>query len=139
MSYPFELKKVYNFDVHPSALLGNDFKNVTILAILDYETALQYGDLPAMHVNVYPHLPTGIPDDPSQYDYVRVRLASGDATVLGIPWIDESTIELIASMRMNVTIEGVGASDVERVRLALAQNGYNNFEIKLNGVVQTPA
>jgi hypothetical protein len=129
--YPFELKKVYNFDVYPTSILGNDFRSITILAILDYETALQTVDIPAIHTNVYPHLPSGIPDDPSQYDYIRIRTASGNATILGIPWINLDTLELVQSQRITVKIEGVSGSDVERVRLALVQNGFNNLDIQL--------
>lgn len=132
MAYPFEIKGVYNFDVYPTAILGDDFSNVTILAILDYETALQTADIPAIHTNVFPYLPSGIPDDPSQYDYVRIRTASGSATILGIPWINLDTLELVESRRMTVKIEGVSSSDVERVRIALVQNGFNNLEITLN-------
>jgi hypothetical protein len=132
MAYSFEIKGVYNFDVYPTAILGDDFDNVTILAILDYETALQTADIPAIHTNVFPYLPSGIPDDPSQYDYVRIRTASGSATILGIPWINLDTLELVESRRMTVKIEGVSSSDVERVRIALVQNGFNNLEITLN-------
>jgi hypothetical protein len=132
MAYPFEIKGVYNFDVYPTVILGDDFNNVTILAILDYETALQTADIPAIHTNVFPYLPTGIPDDPSQYDYVRIRTASGAATILGIPWINLDTLELVESRRMTVKIEGVNSSDVERVRIALVQNGFSNIEIILN-------
>lgn len=130
--YPFELKSVYNFVVYPSAIIGNDFNNVTVLAILDYDTALQTVDIPAIHTNVYPHLPEGTPDDPSQYDYLRIRTASGVATIIGIPWIDLDTLELVESRRMTVKIEGVSSSDVERVRIALVQNGFNQIEITLH-------
>lgn len=132
MSYPFELKKVYNFDVYPSTILGDDFRNVTILSIMDYESALQLADVAAIHVNVYPYLPTGLPDDPSQYDYVRIRTASGQSTILGISWINLDTVELVESRRMTIKIDGVGSSDIERVRLALVQNGYNNIEISIS-------
>lgn len=132
MSYPFQLKNVYNFDVYPSPILGNDFHNVTVLAILDYETALQTVDIPALHVSVYPHLPAGTPDDPSQYDYVRIRTQNGNTTILGIPWINLDTVELRQSMSMTVIIEDVGSIDLERVRLALVQNGYNKIKLTLN-------
>lgn len=132
MPYPFELKSVYNFDVYPSAILGTDFQNVTILAILDYETALQSVDLPALHVNVFPLLPAGVPDDPSQYDYVKIKTSSGVNTILGIPWINLATLVLVVSRRMTVTIDGVSGDDVNRVQTCLAQNGYNNINIVLN-------
>jgi len=77
-------------------------------------------------------LPAGLPDDPSQYDYVRIRTASGQSTILGISWINLDTVELVESRRMTIKIDGVGSSDIERVRLALVQNGYNNIEISIS-------
>lgn len=130
--YPFNIRGVYNFSVHPSAILGSDFNNVTILGILDYETALQTVDIPAIHTSVFPYLPSGIPDDPSQYDYVRIRTASGVATIIGIPWIDLDTLVEVESRRATVVIEGVSNSDVERIRLALVSNGFNTLNITLN-------
>ena len=133
MAYPFELKKVYNFDIYPAILLGNDFQNVTIMAVMDFESANQLADLSARHVNVYPHLPPGTPDDPSMYDYVKVKMPSGENTILGIPWINLDTLTLVQSLTIVATIDGVSGADVERVRVALVQNGYNNIDVKLIG------
>lgn len=133
MAYPFELKKVYNFDVYPATILGNDFQNVTIMAVMDYESAIQLADIPARHVNVFPYLPSGTPDDPAMYDYVKIKTASGENTILGIPWINLDTLTLVQSLTIVATIDGVSGADVERVRVALVQNGYNNLDIKLIG------
>ena len=132
MPYPFELKKVYSFDVYPSQLLGNDFQNVTVLSILDFDTALQFMDVPALHTNVFPTLPAGTPDDPAAYDYVKIKTASGQNTILGIPWINQATIALVESRKMTIVIDGVSAADVDRARNALAQNGFNQIAISLN-------
>lgn len=127
----FQTRKVYSFDVHPSAILGTGFKNVTVQAILDYQSALSFSDLEALHVNVFPHLPPGTPNRPQDFDYLLLRTESGDSTIIGIPWIVEETIELVESLKMNVVIDGVGSSDIERVRACLSQNGYNNIAISI--------
>jgi hypothetical protein len=112
-------------------LLGTDFQNVTVLAILDYESALGLADIPAMHENVYPYLPAGSPRDPSTYDYLKIRTSAGRTVVLGMPWINESSITLVSSQKMLVTIDGVGSADIARVRTALNQNGYSAIKIEL--------
>lgn len=132
MSYPFSIKKVYSFDVWPSGILGNDFQNVTVLATLAYESALSLGrDIPALHANVFPTLPEGTPDDPAATDYVLLRTANGQTTVLGISWIKEETITEMNSLAIQVLISGVSTQDVDRVRACLVQNGFNNLEIKV--------
>lgn len=132
-STSFQTRKVYSFDVHPSAILGTAFKNVTVQAVLDYQSALSFSDLEALHVNVYPHLPAGTPNRPQDFDYLLLRTEGGDQTIIGIPWIVDETLELVESLKMNVVIDGVGSADIERVRACLSQNGYNKISISLAG------
>lgn len=133
MSSPFDIKSVYSFDVYPSSILGTSFQNVTILSIMDYETALSMGvDVAATHVNVYPFLPNGTPDDPAATDYVRIQTASGAKTILGMSWINLSTIESITARIATVVIDGVTGADITNISNALVQNGFNNFTINLN-------
>jgi hypothetical protein len=131
MSYPFSIKKVYHFDVYPSGILGNDFQNVTVLSIMDYESAIQMADIPAIHANVFPTLPAGTPEDPSATNYLKIRTANGQTTVLGLSWIKEETVQEVNSIAVQVTISGVATEDVSRIRVALAQNGFNNLDIKV--------
>jgi len=131
MASLFDIKGVYSFDVYPSAILGTSFQNVTILSIMDYESALNFGDIASLHINVFPYLPEGSPDDPTATDYVRIRTSSGAATILGVNWINPATIEQVTSQRAIATIEGVTNSDVPRILNALVQNGFNQVEVKL--------
>jgi hypothetical protein len=133
MTIQFQTRKVYSFDLHPSSILGTGFNNVTVQAILDYQSALAFADLDALHVNVFPHLPPGTPNRPQDFDYLWLRTQNGDTTIIGIPWIVEETIELVESLKMNITIEDVGSIDIERVRACLSQNGYNKIAISLVG------
>ena len=50
MSYNFQIREIYSFDVYPTAVLGNGFKNVTVLAVMDQESANQLIDTTALHV-----------------------------------------------------------------------------------------
>lgn len=131
MSTIFENRKVYSFDVHPSPIMGTGFKNVTVQATLDYQSAQAFADIDAMHANVFRYLPPGTPDRPQDFDYLLLRTSEGTTTVIGVPWIVEETITLVESLKMTVQIEGVGSIDIERVRACLSQNGYNNISISL--------
>lgn len=126
-----QLKQTYSFEVYPAALLGNGFKNVTVLAVMDQETANQQIDTQALHVQVFPTLPGGTPNRPSDYTYVKLRLANGSTTIIGRPWIKENTIAQITSSVIRAVISGVTAADMTKVRNALVQNGFNNLEITL--------
>lgn len=132
MPTTFQPRKVYSFEVYPSAILGTGFKNVTVQAILDYHSALAFADLEALHVNVYPHLPAGTPNRPQDFDYLLVRTDSGDTTIIGIPWIVDETVVIVQSMKITAVIDGVGSADLERVRACLSQNGYDKISLSLS-------
>jgi hypothetical protein len=85
-----------------------------------------------MHANVYPSLPAGynLPGKQNTYNYVRLRLQDGQFTVLGIPWIDMSTFEVIELLRCDIKVHNVLPSQVQRLRNALIANGFASFEIE---------
>jgi hypothetical protein len=130
-TYPFQNRKVYSFDVYPSAILGTGFKNITVQAVLDFDSAQAFADINALHVSVFPHLPAGTPNRAQDFDYLLLRTEAGDTTVLGIPWIIEESIELVESNKITAIIEGVGSADLERIRACLVQNGYDKIQLTL--------
>lgn len=130
----FIIGKKYSFDVWPTAILGTGFKNVSILALLDYETAISFSDIEATHVNVFPHLPAGTPNRPGDFQYLLIRVDNGDKVIIGIPWINGESVIEVASLKINVVIEDVDANDLEGVRACLSQNGYDKISLKLIGV-----
>lgn len=125
----FILRGVFNFDTYAAAILGTNFRNVTVLAIMDANTANRELDIQAMHLQVFPTLPTGTPNDPFGYDYVKVKTPSGQTTILGMAWINAATVVQVQSNTITAVISGVSASDASRVRDALVQNGFNNLAI----------
>ena len=129
MSYPFQNRQVYSFDVYPLAALGNNFKNVTVMAVMDAETAAQSIDIQAQHVAYFPFLPAGTPNDPRAYDYVKIKTLAGNTAILGLAWINEATIVQVESVTIVATVYGAASSDVTKIRNALIQNGFNNVSV----------
>lgn len=129
----FAVNGKYNFEVFPTAILGNDFKNVVVLGIVHPSIAQNFLDIEATHVQVYPYLVTGTPNDARGYDYLMIRTISGIITVLGLPWINADTIENVESGTMVVEIVNVTSQDIQRVSDSLVANGYNQFNIKMRG------
>lgn len=123
MTTQYEIGSTYSFQVYPVAQLGNNFQNTVVLAKLDADTVKQLGvDIWGMHKQLYASLPSGTPNDPTQYQYLRLKLQSGQTTILAVPWIDDSTVELVSSETLQVTIGNIdSATWAPRVQLALAQ------------------
>lgn len=123
MTTQYQIGSTYSFQVYPVAQLGNNFQNVVVLALLDASTVQQLGiDIWGMHKNLYASLPAGTPNDPTQYQYLRLKLQSGQSTIVAVPWIDDSTVELANAQTLKVTLGNLDAATwAPRVQLALAQ------------------
>ena len=131
MNPNFNVNGKYTFEVYPITILGNDYKNVIVLGVVNPSIAQKFLDIDAVHNQVYPYLPEGVRDDPRAYDYVLLRTISGETTVLGIPWINQESIVEVESTTMIVEILDVTSQDIEKVSDALIVNGYNKFNIKM--------
>lgn len=123
------LGKVVSFQIYPSAIITDEFTNVRLIGLINYEVATGYIEPASMHANVYPTLPTGTPNDYRLYEYVIIRKADGKMTALGLPWIKEDTIVVAGSTDLQITIRGKSIDDIPRLRQILTTNNFTDFDI----------
>jgi len=123
-----------SFQVYPSVFLGTQFKDVVVQSIINAETARLLGfDFVSMHANVYPTLPAGqVPDNPTQYNYLLVKMPAGQMQIVGIPWIDESTITSRVSTSVYLEVPGAGTTNVQAIITALAANGFVTKNVRVD-------
>ncbi len=124
----FQVGLSYNFDVYPAAVLGGDFSNLTVQAVVDSSFAANYIDIVASHKQTYGYLPPGTPDDPTSYNYVLFKTKTNSTIVLGLPWIKDSTVVEINNFNATLIIRDITSGDIPKIRDALVSNGFNNFE-----------
>lgn len=111
-----------SFDLYPASFLGTSIKNAKVLGVVNAATAMKLGfDAPAVHATVKPSLPPEAPAQYDQYQYVMLKLASGQETFIGIPWIKDSTyveemirtvaiyIENISPDQQNLALQALSA------------------------------
>lgn len=124
--YEVQVGQRFSFEVYPVSVLGNNFQDVRLEGIISAQTAAAYGiDIQALHANVFPTLPSGtVPNDPFQYNYIRVRFPSGEYTVLGIPWIRSDTIVISTGGKVTMVFQDKTPTDIDNMLLALSANGY---------------
>lgn len=128
-TYPFQLKKTYSFDIYPSAILGADFNNCTVLDILSYTTASKFTNLAVKHPLIYPTLPQGYANDPTEYTYLMVRTEAGDEVILANEWIRQDSITEVQSAVVHVKLTDFPVTDIPLLRTVLAENGFKNFTV----------
>ncbi|MBE0438159.1 MAG: hypothetical protein IBX57_00130 [Gammaproteobacteria bacterium] len=119
-----EYGNIISFDTYPASIIGARFEDVKVMALLDKETAKQYIDPDTLHVNVYPLLPAGSPDDPDAYQYVKLKHPNGNITVIGTPWIIPDTLSIVNKGNLTILIEDVTVTDREVILRAIKDNGY---------------
>lgn len=128
---PESIGLTYRFLNYAPAILGSGYEAATVMSILDFETASNFGiDLIGLHRQILPMLPVGTIDDPTAYTYVRIKLAdTGKSTILGIPWIREESIQRIDSQTVSVKVLNCAAQDTIRIRDALVRAGFDQLVI----------
>ena len=134
MAVELKNKGIYSFEVYAAPILGSSFANVTVLSSMTEEIARSSGFATAeMHAQVFPFLPAeaNCPDDPTAYDYVLIKTLTGQKAFLGLPWIKASSIIQVDGQTLTMSSEGLTASDVTKIRAAMAQMGYNGFTYNL--------
>ena len=112
-------------------VLANEFKNCVYLGQVTYELAVTYDDVDATHANIYSTLPAGTPNDPRQYNYILVKLPSGEKKPVGIPWIKDP-VRVVTTCVITVKFYDGSINDANDVKRALNARGYNDFEITVN-------
>jgi hypothetical protein len=118
-----QVNQKISFEVYPSAQLGNVFKNVTYCGEFDAQLAQTLGEAiyPA-HANVYPSLPAGVPNDPTQYSWIRIKFDSGEYAVIGSPWIRAGTIVISEGSTATLIFQNIDQRRLDRILLAIKAN-----------------
>jgi len=121
----------YSFDLYPASLYGNQ-QAAKLLGITDYSSAQAAGfDVAANHAKAYPYLPSGTPDDPSQYRYFTFLTQSGSKVIIPEPWIKDSTIVQVESVTIVATIPGITSDKLGAVLAALVQAGFTTASVAI--------
>lgn len=123
--------KVIQFETNAPAILGARYKDVKLLAILDAGTAVLFADILAKHVAVYPYLPEGVLDDYTSYNYVKLEMPDKSIMIMGVPWINEASVQVIVNTDIVVKLKGRSHDDVNLVRQALLANGFEGFTVEV--------
>ena len=124
------LNSTVSFDLHPAAILGPSIKGAKVLAYLDAASTYYFNiDPVAQHVNVFPFLPPGTPNQFDAYPYIKLKLASGAITCIGLPWIVDASLAVATTRQMQITIDNVTPAGQNLILAALSANGYGAVKV----------
>ena len=130
----FSIDDVISFNVYPSAILGNSFTRVKVLAVLDADSAKLFGIDPiALHAAIYPTLPTESKNTYkkySDYKYIKIQMANGTITALGLPWMNMESVVVINSTTARFTVGLDTPTQIDEILAILNANGYHNIQVE---------
>ena len=113
-----------SFELYPAAQYGSNFKNVTLTAIFNSDIARMLGmDVIATNQQVYQSLPSGTPNDPTQFDYFQVSFSGGETMILGGPWIREGTLVIHNGKKLTLVFEDIDERGKDLVIAACKAHG----------------
>jgi hypothetical protein len=134
MSTDYKVGLQYSFDLYTAALTGNNYKNVTVMSVMDGETANTQFDVVGTHKQLYPLFkgPSGAADDPLAYTYLKLKMPDGSRKFVAIPWIDDSSVTSVANGVITVKIYDQQSGAQADVRNALLRNGFSNMDLSFS-------
>ena len=122
-----------SFEVYPTTVIGNNFRDVRLEGILSAQSATETGlDIRALHMAVYPSLPQGTPNNPFSYDWIKIQHVNGSYETIGIPWIRPDSVTLSVGGRITLVFEDKTQQDLERIQSALSANGYRPDDVRVD-------
>lgn len=124
--------KIVSFEVYPSAILGDNYRTVKLLSIVDFSTARMYSDVANLAISVYPTLPVGTPKDYKRYNYLKVEFSNGEIGCVAIHWINLDTVQFHTDIVATVKIKLDNVDSVDKLRRLLVANNLNLLEITVD-------
>lgn len=130
VSDTFKVGKEYTFNTLAPVHLGSSFKNLTLLAITNYEMASAITNVRDIQRIVYPTLPPGTSERYQDYVYlVFGKHGTNDKWVFATTWINPTSIQESSVLSVNVSIPNMDSTRVALLRDVLATNGFSGFNI----------
>lgn len=124
------LNRRYNFTTYVPHVLGGEYKNCKVKAIMSDVEAVKYRDIMSLHRTLKP-LITALPTNPQDCTYVLLENIDKETILLALEYIDMYSIEEVVSTNINVVIRNTTDADASIIRARLLELGYNDLSITL--------
>jgi hypothetical protein len=121
------INKHYNFSVYANSILGSSYKNAKLTSILDYNTAIKFGNVELLQRQIYPYLPPNTITDHTKYTYYLFKYNNKDI-VLADVWIEQTSIEETEGLNYTLRLNNVTSQQLSTVRDQLRLLGVS-FDI----------
>ncbi|EKD89680.1 MAG: hypothetical protein ACD_33C00008G0006 [uncultured bacterium] len=118
------INKYYNFTTYAPSILGTSYNNAKLVSILDYDTALKFGNIELLHKQIYPYLPSNTPSDLTKYTYYLFKTENGNV-ILADYWLIDTSIQETGGINATINLYNIDSNKVSIIRDQLKLLGIN--------------
>lgn len=110
-----QVNKHYSFSVYANSILGTNYRNAKLVAILDYKTALRFENIDSIHKQIYPYLPPDTFIDHTKYTYYLLEVMDR-TVVIADTWIRHNSIEETSGQTYTLKLNNVTTHQLNIIR-----------------------
>ena len=119
----FEIGNKYNFTTISTTVLSQFYKNMEVVAIVQFEVAIMFSDVITVYDNINAEL-NKIAGDPKTATYILFKNSDGEKIVLSLDWVDPDSLELVEEIKLSLTISGISNLDIPVIKNVITSLGY---------------
>lgn len=124
----FEIKKTYNFSTLAPTILGGNYTNMKVKAILTSENAVKYADITSIHTTIKPII-KNLPDNVSELTYILFENLDKETSIFPIEYLETDSITEVSVLNIRIDIPNASMDDLNILKTRLKELGYVNFTI----------
>ena len=109
------LNNFYSFSLYPNTVIGNSFTNAKLVAILDYNNALKYGNIELFQNQIVPYLPPGTSLNNTLYTYYLFDI-DGKKIIVADSWIILNSISQTTGLNYTIRLNNITSQQYTTIR-----------------------
>lgn len=119
-----DIGKRVTFDIYGSSVIGGNYSDVEVLAILSASAVLEYNPR-QKHESIVSLLPTPRPQSYNEYVYYLLLMPNNQKAIVGDAWIKPSSLVRGSKNKIQIEVSNVAPSDIGKIRYLLSEAGYD--------------
>lgn len=122
------INKSYNFTTLAPVILGANYTNMKVIAILNSKEAIKYRDIKTLHDLVSKTI-TSLPKSTVDLTYYLFENENNEKLVFALEYIEPTSIVQVQTVNIRIDVKNTTTEDLALLRKYLVEVGYNNFDI----------
>ena len=123
----FELNQEYNLYTIEPTILGNEYKSMKLLSIMNLAQAVVHSDIHTVYQQLISVGVTFTNTDLSTMTFLLFQSKDGDKIVLAKEWIDLPNVIKVTTLNSIFTFTNISTDDKMVIEQALKELGYRNY------------